>query len=451
VATVRPFQGIVYNPQQVDVARVVAPPYDVVGPDEQRYYYGLDPHNVVRLIAGIVKPTDTPEDSKYTRAAAFFKAWLSAGVLQRERRPCFYVYRETFHDPNSGEQRARTGVLAGVELQPFGQGVLAHERTHTRPKADRLSLTEAVAANLSPIFMLYEGAKASLPPMVASIEQDRPRLHLESGDVEHDVWVADSPEQASILASALSGSMLYIADGHHRYETALNYRDRQRRLHPDAPADAAFNYVLTYLVDASDPALLILPTHRMLHDLESFDSAALLRRLEQKATIGSLPVDSSFPSSLVQALSLPLVGRAGEGVHRILLVLPGPNYFTLDFPRRSSPDPVECLDVTVLHEEIFEAELGLHEGILESERHLSYSRDAAKVLGAVDTGAAQAAFLLRPPSVADVLAVARAGRVMPQKSTFFYPKPLSGIALNPLDPAIRIPAPERVAPGQGAA
>jgi uncharacterized protein (DUF1015 family) len=439
VATVRPFQGIVYNPQQVDVAKVVAPPYDVVGPDEQRYYYALDPHNVVRLIAGIVNPTDTAEDSKYTRAAAFFNTWMSSGVLQREPRPCFYVYRETFQDPNTGERRARTGVLAVVQLQPFGEGVLAHERTHARPKADRLSLTEAVNANLSPIFMLYEGADASLAAMLESVKQEEPRLHLESGDVQHDVWMAASPEQASVLASALSGSTLYIADGHHRYETALNYRDRQRRLHPDAPSDAAFNYVLTYLVDASDPALVILPTHRMLHDVEDFDGHSLLRRLGQKAKISSIPVPSSFPSRLV---------GDGGGWHRIALALPDHQYFALDFAHRSSPDPVENLDVTVLHEEIFEAELGLHEGVLESERHLSYSRDAATVLRAVETGAAQAAFLLRPPTVADVLAVARVGRVMPQKSTFFYPKPLCGIALNPLAPAIRISAPERVAPGQ---
>lgn len=431
------------------MARVVAPPYDVIGPEDRRHYYAQDPRNVVRLIAGMVNPTDTPEDNKYTRAAAFFNEWMAAGVLRREPRPCFYVYRTTFRDPTTGEERARTGVLAVVELQPFGQGVLAHERTHARPKADQVSLTQAVDANLSPIFMLYEGADPALPRMVETLVGDRPLVQLQSDGVLHEIWLVDGPDQARTLARSLRNCPLYIADGHHRYETALNYRERQRRLHPDAPPDAAFNYVLTYLVDAADPALLILPTHRMLHDLDNFDGDAVLARLKKRAKIAPLPWRGR--AGVGANDFLPLVGREGEGVHPIILALPGRKYFRLDFRRRSSPNPVENLDVTVLHDEIFEKELGLHEGVLESERHVTYSRDTDRVLQAVEQGRERAAFLLRPPSVGDVLAVARAGQVMPQKSTFFYPKPLSGIALNPLDPAIRIPAPESVAPDRGAA
>jgi len=155
MATVRPFQGILYDPQRVDLSRVVAPPYDVISPVDQRRYYQQDPHNVVRLIAGEVRPSDTPEDNKYTRAAGFFRQWLADGLLRREPRPCLYIYRHEFLDPITRQSRVRRGVLGVVELEPFGQGVLPHEQTHARAKADRLSLTRAVEANLSPVFALY--------------------------------------------------------------------------------------------------------------------------------------------------------------------------------------------------------------------------------------------------------------------------------------------------------
>jgi len=272
LATVRPFQGILYDPQRVELSRVVAPPYDVISPTEQRRYYGQDEHNVVRLIAGEVHPTDTAEDNKYIRAAGFFKQWLADGVLRRESSPGLYVYSHRFIDPRSGQARVRRGVLAVVELEPFGSGVLPHEQTHARAKADRLSLTRAVVANLSPVFALYEDPASAVGPIIAPTMAEPPRLSVtgEDGD-RHSVWSIRRAEQFHELAKVLGSSRLYIADGHHRYETALNFRNKQRQEHPEAPPDAAFNYVLMLLVDVADPGLTILPTHRLLHDFERFD------------------------------------------------------------------------------------------------------------------------------------------------------------------------------------
>jgi uncharacterized protein (DUF1015 family) len=438
LATVQPFQGILYDPQRVDLARVVAPPYDIIGPADQRRYYQQDPHNVVRLIAGEVHPTDTPEDNKYTRAADFFQRWLADGVLRRESSPGLFVYSHGFVDPISGQARERRGILGVVELEPFGRGILPHEQTHARAKADRLSLTRAVVANLSPVFALYEDPQSAVGPIIASAVAQSPRLAIkgEDGD-EHTIWSINDAKRLQELREVFLRSRLYIADGHHRYETALNFRNKQRVEHPDAPPDAAFNFVLMLLVDVADPGLTILPTHRLLHDFERFDTA-VVDRLAQRHRVIPRP----DRAALLAAMREPTPG------HRIGIAIaqtPSPSgggqgggYVTVDIAPAEAADPVTRLDVSVLHHEILQRELGLEPAELESERYLSYSRDVGAVLDRLEAGAGQAAFLLRPPAVADVVDVARAGQVMPQKSTYFYPKPASGIVFNPLSASIRI-------------
>ena len=427
MATVRPFQGIFYDPQRVDLSRVVAPPYDIISPSDQRRYYQQDPYNVVRLIAGEVHPTDTPEDNKYTRAAGFFRQWLADGILRQESSPALYVYSHRFVDPISGQARERRGILGVVELEPFGRGVLPHEQTHARAKADRLSLTRAVVANLSPVFALYEDPQSAIGPIIAPAMAQSPRLGItgEDGD-RHTVWSIGGAARLRELGDVFRASRLYIADGHHRYETALNFRNKQRLDQPEAPADAAFNYVLMLLVDMADPGLTILPSHRLLHDFERFDPA-LLDRLARRHRVSP----RRDRAALLAAMREPTPG------HRIGMAL-ARTYVTVDIERADAADPVSGLDVSVLHHEILQRELGLEPAEQESERYLSYSRDVAVLLDRLETGAGQAAFLLRPPAVSDVVEVARAGQVMPQKSTYFYPKPASGIVFNPLAAGIRI-------------
>src|SRR5437764_11730786 len=193
-----------YDPAKVDLARVVAPPYDVISPKDQLRYYEQDPHNVVRLIAGEVRATDSAEDNKYLRAAAFFNQWLAEGVLRQEPGPRLYLYRHDFVDPSSGESKSRQGILGAVELQPFGQGILPHERTHARAKADRLSLTRAVHANLSPIFALYEDPRPDLEGLLAPALTEQPRLSIRSEDGDgHTVWSLVGNEAIQEVARAL--------------------------------------------------------------------------------------------------------------------------------------------------------------------------------------------------------------------------------------------------------
>ena len=459
MATVRPFQGILYDPQRVDLSRVVAPPYDVITPVDQRRYYQQDPHNVVRLIAGEVRPSDTPDENKYTRAAGFFQHWLNEGLLRRETSPCLYIYRHQFLDPISAQSRIRLGILGVVELEPFGRGVLPHEQTHARAKADRLSLTRAVEANLSPVFALYEDPKAAVAPIIAPAMVEPPRLWItgEDGD-QHTVWSLRGADRFRRLAEVFQASTLYIADGHHRYETALNFRNKQRADHPQAPPDAAFNYVLMLLVDVRDPGLVILPTHRLLHDFERFDPA-LVQRLARHHRVTSYPDRAALLAAMREPatghrIGIALAPTASGGTASqipspsggMASQIPSPSgggqgggpWYTVDIERSQAADPVPRLDVSVLHDQILQGELGLEPGDVEQERYLSYSRDIEALLNRVETGAAQAAFLLRPPAVTDVVEVARAGRVMPQKSTYFFPKPASGIVFNPLDANIRI-------------
>ena len=418
-----------YDPDRVDVGRVVAPPYDVIGPKDQQRYYQQDPHNVVRLIAGEVKPGDSADDNKYVRAAQFFNRWLEEGILRREDGPALYVYRHEFVDPTTDQPRSRQGIIGVVELQPFGTGILPHERTHARAKADRLSLTRAVQANLSPIFALYEDRRSRTSELVARTLADPARLSITSDDGDrHTVWTVRDPATVRGVTEVLAASRLYVADGHHRYETALNFRNKMRLEHPEAPPDAAFNYVLMLLVDVTDPGLTILPTHRVLHDIREFDGGALERRLEERFPVSSY----GDPRGLLQAMREPSDG------HRIGVALDG-SWLVVDIPRQAGGDPVSDLDVSVLHREILQGLLGLEDDLVEEERHLSYSRDHDAILDEVESGLAQAAFLLRPPAVADVVAVASGGQLMPQKSTYFYPKPASGIVFNPLQPGLRIP------------
>ena len=436
--TLRPFQGVLYDPQRVDLSRVLAPPYDIISPADQKRFYRQDPHNVVRLIAGEVHPSDTAQDNKYTRASAFFREWLADGTLRRETRPRLYLYRHQFVDPTSGASRSRLGIMGVVELEPFGRGVLPHEQTHARAKADRLSLTRAVIANLSPVFALYDDPQSAVGPIIEPAMADPPLMSITGDDGDHHtIWSLEGGQRFAQLAEIFDTSTLYIADGHHRYETALNFRNFQRQQHPEAPPDAAFNYALMLLVDVRDPGLAILPTHRVLHDLAGFDATELLRQLSERHRVLPRDTRTDILAAMQDKRPSPSGGGLGAGT-RIGLALPPTSYYTIDIDRAAAADPVSRLDVSVLHQEILGRLLGLRQAEVEEERYLSYSRDVDAVLTRVETGTAQAAFILRPPAVQDVVEVARAGQVMPQKSTYFFPKPASGIVFNPLDAAIRI-------------
>jgi uncharacterized protein (DUF1015 family) len=439
MADVRPLPGIRYA-DAARLAALVTPPYDVISPEAQARYYERVPHNIIRLELGRDEPDDDDLDNRYTRAAATFAEWRRTGVMVQDA-PVLYVYEQRFS--SGGEQFARTSLLARVRLEPWDAGViLPHERTMSKPKDDRLKLTRACAATLSPIMSLYDDPSGELAQLLSTLRAGEP-LAAFSDDVgeEHRLWVAgagDAGELAARVVAFFADRQLYIADGHHRYETALNYREEQRALRPDLAEDDAVNYTLMGLCALEDTGLVVLPTHRVLRDLDATRLAALDQALTGNFT--------SEPLAGASAEWLQALAEASASGTAFVLIRPdGARLVRLTDAGRAAMDAVHGedvgvsaawrgLDVAVLHALILDAALGVTPDAVRAGEYITYTRDAEAAAEAVQSGSdgAQLAVLLNATPAAAIRDVARAGDRMPQKSTYFYPKLVTGLVINPL-------------------
>ncbi|HET8909795.1 MAG TPA: DUF1015 domain-containing protein [Ktedonobacterales bacterium] len=434
MAEVRPLPGIRYA-DEGRLAALVTPPYDVISPEAQARYYERDPHNIIRLELGRDERGDDDLNNRYTRAAATFAEWRQAGVL-RQDEPSLYLYEQRFS--SGGKPYARTSLLARVGLEPWDAGViLPHERTLSKPKDDRLKLTRACAATLSPIMSLYDDPDGVLAAPLETIRSTPPlaAFHDDTGE-EHRLWVVRNDEIAAKVAEFFAERQLYIADGHHRYETALTYREEVRATRPDLSDDDAVNFTLMGLSALEDPGLAVLPTHRMLRDLDATRLAALDETLAAHFTSEPLSGDSN---AWVQALA-----TAGESGTAFVLVRPGDVRLErltgighaamqdVEGEDAGTSDAWRTLDVAVLHALVLDSALGVTPDAVRAGEHISYTRDAETAAAAVQSGEAQLAVLLNATPPAAIRDVARAGDRMPQKSTYFYPKLITGLVINPL-------------------
>ena len=434
---IRPFRALRYDGASIaDPALVVAPPYDVIGPAERERLLARHPANVVRLDLPGEDAGDEP-DARYRRAAKTLAAWRSDGTLHKDPHPSIYVYEQAYRVPGSDVARTQRGFFARLRLESFGTdgGVLPHERTMAGPREDRYKLLRATGVNTSPIVGLYDDAAGVGAPVLDALTARRADLDVIDDDgTEHRLWAVaadgdDAAAVAPLLAVAAAGP-LTIADGHHRYETALRYRD-ERRMSRSCEEDPAFDYVLTLFVDAAGQALTVLPTHRVVRGLGDDGVAAMLDRLDD---LFEVERDVSAPSLIERFES---AGLADGGAGRFgLWTRDGGALLTA---RRDELEPflpdggpaLRALDVTLLG-----AALGRLAG-LDAEAlaagAVGYTKSAAEAIDSVDAGldGADAAFLLEPTPVASVIAVAADGDVMPQKSTYFYPKALTGLVINP--------------------
>lgn len=442
MAVVRPFRGVRYNLEKIgDLSTVITQPYDRIHEPEQERYYALSPYNFVRIILGKRTPHDTETDNVYTRARCYGQTWLAEGVLVRDERPCLYVLEQVYTTPD-GQTRSRQGLAAALQLTPFEEGViLPHERTLSGPKVDRLNLTRATAYAWEHIFILYPDETNQVnrilqpyleahPPIVAR------EMVIETA-VEQRFWVVDDPKVISAVVEEMAPKRnLIIADGHHRYETMLNYREEMRRQHPDAPADAAFNFTLVTLVSMSDPGLVILPTHRLVHSYGRMTGREALERA--KAYFDVTPVSDRAAMERALREAEPLHPRFGfyDGSYAVL-TLRDPSVLERILPDRA-PD-WRLLDVTVLHELFIERVLGIDKGAVERKENLDYLRDPNPGYRAVDEGKAQFLLVMNPTRMEQVRACTAAGEKMPQKSTDFYPKVISGLVMMPIGADERIP------------
>ena len=420
MARIRPFRALRYDPDVVgDLEHVVAPPYDVISAEQQHLLHLRSPYNAVHL------DFNSAAD-RYAAAATTLETWRTQGALRRDPAPSIYGYAQDF-TLDDGQPRRRLGFFAALRVEDFASGVIRpHERTFERAKEDRLALLRACRTHLSSIFCLYAGKGWALADTLR-VESARPDVDVrDAAGVRHRVWPISDPEIVDGLAAKLADEPLIIADGHHRYETALRY-SRER----EAPSggDEPFRYVLAYLTDANDAGLTILPTHRLLRQVRMPAAVDLFRVLSRDFRVTRYPLNArdAFSRALTEPGSARRIGCVVAGAE---------HYWLLSFDERAvrgltvSP-ALKDLDVTVLHDAIFAGVLGLPPDV--QKQRVTYTSDEAAALDGVANGEHQAAFLLRPTSFTQVERICADGETMPQKSTYFYPKLLTGLVFQPLE------------------
>lgn len=519
MAVVIPFKGLRYNPEKaVNLAEVVTPPYDVIDEAAQERYYQRHPYNIICLEYGKTYSDDTENFNRYTRAAADFKSWLQQKVLVPETGPALYLYEQEYKV--NGEKKIRSGLICGVRLEPYNNGViLPHEETIPKHKADRLELMRACKANFSPIFSLYADREYRVDALLRKAAAGRPAdvdFTDEDGET-HRMWVITGAETIGKVQQAMAGKRIFIADGHHRYETALNYKMEREAGDGDNPCnpccspgkrqpggktiaatsscctspdggderctctyeeDPAYNYVMMTLVNLNDPGLVVLPTHRLVRNVAGLDVDRFIERLNDNFKVEEYPL-APDKSNFQETLKLmkkqaqrsdkdaATAGKSGDDSfcpeaqsshekitadrygssrtaprHHVFGLYTGSDKFYLlslknnvdlsqIMPQDKSP-AWQGLDVSVLHTLIIEKHLKICGQLRAKAEHITYTREEEGALALVDQGAYQLAFFLNPTLVEEVTAVAANEEKMPQKSTFFYPKLITGLVLNKL-------------------
>ncbi len=443
MAKIVPFRGLRYNLERIaNPGSVMAPPYDVISPALQEDLYRRSPFNVVRLILGRTDKQDNEQDNRYTRAAVDFTAWQKEGILARDQEPSLYLYDQEYVRED-GERVLRKGFIALTRLEDFSSGVVKpHEKTLAGPKTDRLHLTKACAANFSPIFSLYSDSCCVLEALTRKLRESPPTLAVTDDDqVQHRLWqVSDR----SIIAKAqelLDNKPLFIADGHHRYETALNYRNYMREKNPQYTGKELFNFVLMYFANMEDQGMQIFPTHRLLFNLTDFHLEPFLEALEEFFKVEKVTIDPTDRGARADARNR--LREKGQEGHSLGLFAGGQTLYLLTlrdekvmdrfFPPKA-PKALKTLDVSVLHRLILEGILGITAEAQEQQTHIKYVKGFDDPFEMVQCGEFSLAFLMNPTRMNEVRDVANAGEKMPQKSTYFYPKLLTGLVINPIVP-----------------
>ena len=428
---VRPFRAWRFDSAVAgSLDHLICPPYDVISPEQARALLEGYPRNAIHLELGPGSTDPAAPDSRYRRAGATLDRWIAEGALRRDVRPCLYVYEQCF--TLEGQPRRRVAFFAAVRLSPWAEGrVLPHEVTHAAPKADRLALLQATRANISPIYALCDAGLPGVAALLEVVERQPPQaVARDDAGERHRLWAVDDAALIAAVQRDLAQRPLFIADGHHRYETALAYAQTQPARSEDGAEGAG--YVLMGVTPVDDPGLVVLPTHRLLRDLDGDQLAHGLARLDDAFVLQELD-----PRAPAEALLETLAGTTED--HAFLLVLA--ERTVLLRPRRDATGAgdglhpaVRRLDVSLLHALFFEGLLGLTDDDLESQRYVDYTRDAGEALRLARDGSYQLAVLLNGTPAGAILDVARAGATMPQKSTYFYPKLATGLVLRRLEP-----------------
>jgi uncharacterized protein (DUF1015 family) len=419
---VAPFKAIHYGLS--NVTEVVAPPYDVIGKELQQKLYRKNPNNIIRLDLN-------PDPNPYAAAASEMQRMLKEKALVQDSEPAIYLYFQTFKTQD-GTSVTRRGFVSWIRLVPFEAGVvLPHEHTLSGPKADRLKLMTATRATFSQIFAIYGDRDRVLEKEYDKMKNSKSCLEADYDGVENRIYRITDSKTVKLFQDLLGKYRVYIADGHHRYETALEYQRQMREKNPGSRGEAAYDYIMMYFTNVFDSGLVVYPTHRIIHSLSGFDAEKLVVALKVHFELRAESTLDELASALLSA-----------GLHSFGVVLPQRKYLlmslkkdadVLSIVKEGVPPPVKNLDVTLLHDFVLRQTLGISKEAQEKKLNINYTIDKNEVDSAIQSGKSQVGFLLNSTKVEQVQEVADAGAVMPQKSTYFYPKLLSGMLISSLE------------------
>ena len=441
MAVIKPFKGIVYNPEKIkNPADVCTPPYDVISEKEREAFYLRHPNNIVRLDFGKTDETDTGSDNTFTRAAGYFNKWLTNGILVEDPKPAIYLTAVEFEA--NGHSVVRYGMTVRVKIEPFEKGIiLPHEKTFSKVKSERFNLMKACHANFSPIFSLYSDPDNSI------INRLKNQSNLQKADLDfvdshglgQRMWRITDESLLASVTQDMADNIIYIADGHHRYETALNYRNQLSETKTDFSENHPANYVMMYLSCMDEPGLLIFPAHRLLTGLDNETVNGFIEQSEPYFDITPFPYDDENKNAVRKAFHKALddnsanqaIGVCLKSKKSFYLLKTKPHIMEELFSSEIPPSLIN-LDVTILTHLIFMKILGFDMSRLDNEKLISYTSIWEDALDRIENEECEAAFILNPTRMDQVKEVSDAGLIMPRKSTYFYPKVITGQVMNKL-------------------
>lgn len=440
MAKVVPFKGLRYNTEKFkDLEAVTAPPYDVITLDEQQELYNKDEYNVIRLDYGMDFDSDDEENNKYTRSASYLKKWIDEEILKFEDEPAFYIYEQVFQlDMDESPNHSLKGIISLVQLEEFSKKIIIpHEETKNQIKRDRLGLMEATGTNMSQIYSLYMDPDQAIADIISECSDGTPDISFTTKEnVIQNIWIIKDPEIINVISKKFENKQLFIADGHHRYETALYYRNMRHELDGTEAGTQPYDYAMMMLVSMDDSGLFIFPNHRMIKNVSNFS---------EQLTIGMLTDDFNASKiyftegDVAEIITTKLRNTVDE---KRFAFYTGENYYYLlklkdvhvmDSLIDDKSDTYKHLDVTILHKLILEKYFGIEEQSLANREYVDYTIDAEEAIKKVDSGEFQCSFLINPTKVSEIKDISLANEKMPQKSTYFWPKLITGIVIYKFD------------------
>ncbi len=438
-----PFKGITYNKNIAkNMSSLMTPPYDVISPEEQEKYYKAHHYNVIRLILGKEFPGDSDINNKYIRASKFFESWLKHGILRQDEEPCIYVYEQKYSCKK--EKFIRRGFFALLRLEELGQSkVYPHEGTLSKPKADRLELMKLCQANLEPIFAIYSDKREKIDKILRKIVKRKPTIEVtDDKKIKHKLWRVEKKPLIRKIVKEMSDKVVFIADGHHRYEAALKFRDEMKDRYGRFTGEELYNHIMMYFTHIENKGLNIFPIHRLIHNLPERDIGSLEDAIKKFFDVEEFAFNRSTEKKQRKKL-FKKIEEGGDDKHIFGLYVRGQNkYYLLTLKdekimdkllKDGKPKEWRKLDVVIIHTIFINHILGISDEGVSKEDNLTYIKDENEALDLIKEGKYQMVLLLNPTKIEQIVEIASQKELMPQKSTYFYPKLLTGLLMNKID------------------